>query len=505
MKNLHSTAVKTFALAISLTAILGIFSCQNTPVTPQYDTDLVALTDNNELLKLNASNPSQTNKRTPITGLASNEKVLAIDFRPATGQLYGVSNQSRIYVIHSDSGTARAIGAAAFTPALNGTIVGLDFNPTVDRIRLTTNTGQNLRLNPETGGIASTDAALNPSTPSVSEVAYTNNSAGVTTTTLYDIDVATDKLYVQNPPNNGTLVEVGDLGVNAEGAAGFDITDNNLAYSILKVAGKTRLYVVNLTTGRVLNVGNTEIGANIIGLAIPTTPVAYAVDGGNNLLIFNPFNPQPIVKTITGLLTDETLLGLDMRPANGQLYALGSSSRLYTINASSGAATLVGTTAFTPALSGTSFGFDFNPTVDRIRIVSNTGQNLRAHPETGVIAAVDGAINPSGSTITAAAYTNNFAGATTTTLYVIDAQNQRLFIQNPPNNGTLVPVGSPFNTRFSGENGFDISSKSNRAFVLLNNAGDMRLYDLNLATATLTNGVAFPRANITGFTLGLGF
>jgi hypothetical protein len=184
---------------------------------------------------------------------------------------------------------------------------------------------------------------------------------------------------------------------------------------------------------------------------------------------------------------------------------LGSSSRLYTINASSGAATLVGTTAFTPALSGTSFGFDFNPTVDRIRIVSNTGQNLRAHPETGVIAAVDGAINPSGSTITAAAYTNNFAGATTTTLYVIDAQNQRLFIQNPPNNGTLVPVGSPFNTRFSGENGFDISSKSNRAFVLLNNAGDMRLYDLNLATATLTNGVAFPRANITGFTLGLGF
>jgi Domain of unknown function (DUF4394) len=506
MKNLRKAAVKTFAWAISLTAIFGIFSCRDTStLPPQYDTDLVALTDNNMLLKINAADPSQTNKRIAITGLASNERVLAIDFRPATGQLYGVSNQSRIYVIHSDSGTARAIGAAAFTPALNGTIVGLDFNPTVDRIRLTTNIGQNLRLNPETGAAAATDAALNPSTPSVSEVAYTNNSAGVTTTTLYDIDVATDKLYIQNPPNNGTLVEVGDLGVNAEGAAGFDITDNNLAYSILKVGGRTRLYVVNLTTGRVLNVGNTEINANIIGLAIPTTPVAYAVDGGNNLLIFNPFNPQPIVKTMTGLLTDEKILGLDMRPANGQLYALGSSSRLYTINASSGAATAVGTAAFTPSLNGASFAFDFNPTVDRIRIVSNTGQNLRAHPETGVIAAVDGAINPSGSTITAAAYTNNFAGATSTTLYVIDAQNQRLFIQNPPNNGTLVNVGSPFNTRFSAENGFDISSKGNRAFVLLNNAGDMRLYDLNLTTAALNNGVVFPRANITGFTLGLGF
>jgi hypothetical protein len=506
MKNLQATALKTFVWAISLTAIFGIFSCRDTGTTPpQYDTDLVALTDNNMLLKINASDPSQTNKRIAITGLASNEMVLAIDFRPATGQLYGISNQSRIYVIHSDSGTARAIGTTAFAPAVNGTIVGLDFNPTVDRIRLTTNTGQNLRLNPETGAIAATDAALNPSTPSVSEVAYTNNTAGATTTTLYDIDVATDKLYVQNPPNNGTLVEIGDLGVNAEGAAGFDITDNNLAYSILKVAGKTRLYVVNLATGRVLNVGNTEIGANIIGLAIPTTPVAYAIDGGNNLLIFNPFNPQPLVKTITGLLADETLLGLDMRPANGQLYALGSSNRLYTLNSASGAATAVGTTAFTPVLNGTSFGFDFNPTVDRIRIVSNTGQNLRAHPETGVIAAVDGAINPSNSTITAAAYTNNFSGATATTLYVIDAQNQRLFIQNPPNNGTLVSVGSPFNTRFSGENGFDISSKGNKAFVLLTNAGETRLYDLNLATAALNNGVNFPRANITGFTLGLGF
>jgi Domain of unknown function (DUF4394) len=506
MKNLQKASLKIFGLAVSLTAILGVFSCRVTPTdAPQYDTDIVALTDNNTLLKINASDPSQTNKRVAITGLAADEKVLAIDFRPATGQLYGVSSASKIYVIQPDSGTARAIGATAFTPAINGTIVGLDFNPTVDRIRLTTNTGQNLRLNPETGATAATDAALNPSTPSVSEVAYTNNSAGVTTTTLYDIDVTTDKLYMQNPPNNGTLVEVGDLGVNAEGAAGFDITDNNLAYSILKVDGKSRLYVINLATGRVLNVGNTEIGANIIGLSVPTAPVAYAVDATNNLLIFNPFDPQPIAKPITGLMADETVLGLDMRPANGQLYALGSSSRLYTINASSGAATAVGTAAFTPLLSGTAFGFDFNPTVDRIRIVSNTGQNLRAHPETGVIAAVDGAINPTGSVITAAAYTNNFAGATSTTLYVIDAQNKRLFIQNPPNNGTLTPVGIPFNVTFADANGFDISSKGNRAFVLLNNAGETRLYDLNLTTAVLSKGVAFPRANINGFALGLGF
>jgi hypothetical protein len=506
MENLRTLSAKFLGFALALMALVCVQSCSNAPTNPtQYDTDIIVLTDNNTLLKLNAGNPSVTKSRVPITGLAADEKLLAIDFRPATGQLYGVSTASKIYVIQPDSGTARAMGTTAFTPALNGTVVGLDFNPTVDRIRLVTNTGQNLRLNPETGGVAATDGALNPGTPSVSEVAYTNNSAGVTTTTLYNIDVTTDKLYSQTPPNNGTLVEIGALGVDAEGAAGFDITTNDLAWTVLKVGGKSRLYVVNLATGRVLNYGNFTFSDNIIGLAVPTTPVAYAVDGTNNLLIFNPFDPQPIVKPITGMQAGETILGLDMRPANGQLYALGNSSRLYTLNASSGVATAVGTAAFTPTLSGTAFGFDFNPTVDRIRIISNTGQNLRAHPETGVIAAVDGAINPSNSVVTAAAYTNNFAGATATTLYVIDAANGRLSIQNPPNNGTLVNVGSQFSGTFAGENGFDISSRSNRAFALLTNEMGLKIYQVNLTTAALDKGIAFPRTGVTGFTLGLGF
>ena len=507
MKNLQNVALKLLGLTLTFVVAFGVFSCRVTPVdAPQFDTDMIALNDNNTLLKFNAGDPSVINKRVALRGLGATEKILGIDFRPATGQLYGVSSDSKIYTINPDSGTVRAIGTAAFTPAISGTIVGLDFNPTVDRIRLVTNLGQNLRLHPETGATAATDLVMNPGTPAISEVAYTNNAAGVTMTTLYDIDVTTDKLYIQTPPNNGTLVEVGDLGVNAEGAAGFDITDNNLAYTVLKVGGKSRLYVVNLASGRVLNVGNSDFGTdNIIGLAIPTNPVAYAIDGTSNLLIFNPFDPKPISKPITGLQMGETLLGLDMRPANGQLYVLGSTSRLYTLNASSGAATAVGTAAFTPALTGTAFGFDFNPTVDRIRIVSNSGQNLRAHPETGLIAAVDSTINPTGSAVTAAAYTNNFAGTTSTTLYVLDAVNKRLSIQSPPNNGTLTPVGSPIPQIFAGENGFDIASKSGRAFVLVNNEGTVKLFNLNLTTAALTNGLPFPSTMVNGFTLGFGY
>ena len=68
---------------------------------------------------------------------------------------------------------------------------------------------------------------------------------------------------------------------------------------------------------------------------------------------------------------------------------------------------------------GTSFGFDFNPAVDRIRIVSNTGQNLRFNPNDGVVN-VDGNLNPGTPSISAAAYTNNFAGTATTSLFAID-------------------------------------------------------------------------------------
>src|SRR5688572_12188184 len=97
------------------------------------------------------------------------------------------------------------------------------------------------------------------------------------------------------------------------------------------------------------------------------------------LVLFSSDDPSDVeVVRIKGLQRGEEILGLDMRPATGQLYALGSSSRLYTIDYIAGTATPVGTGPFTPALIGTRFGFDFNPTVDRIRIVSDTGQNLRA-------------------------------------------------------------------------------------------------------------------------------
>src|SRR4051812_43255452 len=154
----------------------------------------------------------------------------------------------------------------------------------------------------------------------------------------------------------------------------------------------------------------------------------FFVATGNFLGSFDSATPGTVtgVVAITGLQAGENLLAIDCRPATGQIYGLGSTSRLYTINPTTGVATQVGAAgAFT--LNGTAFGFDFNPVVDRIRVVSDVDQNLRLNPDTGALAATDTPLayaagdpnagqNPN---VVGAAYTNNVAGAATTTLYDI--------------------------------------------------------------------------------------
>ena len=241
------------------------------------DINFYGLTDDNRILKYNAKTAEASTATIIVTGLQTSEKLLSIDFRPATGQLYALGNSSRIYTINLSSGVATAIGATGFTPAISGTIANIDFNPTVDRIRLVTSTGQNLRLNPETGLVAATDLSINGgASPSITSIAYTNNFAGTATTELFDIDVTSKKLYKQIPPNDGTLVEVGSLGVTFTGRGGFDINaDNTVALATFNSGTITKLYSVNLTTAATTFLANFNI--NLIDIAVFTQPVAYTV------------------------------------------------------------------------------------------------------------------------------------------------------------------------------------------------------------------------------------
>ncbi|HEX8350137.1 MAG TPA: DUF4394 domain-containing protein [Hymenobacter sp.] len=492
------------ALLVSLSSCNDIFEevTNNSPgYSPKLDIPFYALEDGVRLAAFSANYPQSPASAVAITGLQMNETILAMDFRPATGQLYGLGSTSRIYIINPQTGVARAVSATPFTPVLSGNIAGFDFNPTVDRIRVVTSNGQNLRLNPETGTVANVDGNINGIPGArVAAVAYTSNVAGATTTTLYDIDVTKKALYKQMPPNDGTLVEVGPLNLTITGEGGFDIAPkSDKALGLFKVAGKSTLFSVDLATGKASII--TAYAKGYTGIAIPTQSVAYGIGFNNTFLTFNLDLPLSAVgKAITGLQAGERIVGIDFRPANSQLYAVSSGSRIYTLNASSGAATLVASLG-TP-LAGTSFGVDFNPVADRIRIISNTGQNLRVNPADGVTV-VDSPLNPGTPSVTAAAYTNSFAGTTSTTLYDIDSNTDKLYIQNPPNNGTLVEVGN-LGVNVEAANGFDIGGTSGMAYGVFTSGTAASLYriDLNTGAATrLTNFLGAPE----GLAVGPGF
>ncbi|TKC12539.1 DUF4394 domain-containing protein [Pedobacter polaris] len=464
------------------------------------DQGFYALADNS-LLRFNANNIKTPISKVTITGLSAvTEKLLSIDFRPATGELYGVSDASKLYIIDVITGKTRTISTTAFTPLLAGTIASLDFNPTVDRIRIVTNTGQNLVLNPETGVVTSTDT--NVGSTAINGIAYSNSIAGATSTTLYDIDAAAKVLYKQDPPSNGTLVKVGNLELDLGTNVSFDISpDNKNAIAIGRSSTGANLYTINLSTGLTELRGRFPADLAIQGIAILSNPVAYAVDNTNTLLIFNPLSTGSATKNITGLQNGETILGLDMRPENGQLYALGSTNRLYTVNIGTGAFTEVG--ILTTALSGTSFGFDFDPIADLIRVVSNTGQNLRINPANASVT-VDVNITTVTAALSAAAYSNNFKGATATKLFVIDHTVDKLYTQEP-NSGVLTAIGD-LKVSIENTNGFDIISTttSNTAYGIFTVAGKNGLYRIDLGTGSASAQGDITNI-ITAFTLGLRF
>ncbi|CAN5661390.1 hypothetical protein BH18ACT13_BH18ACT13_08640 [soil metagenome] len=238
----------------------------------------------NRLVTFNGDTPTAISG-VPFTGLPAGEQIVGLDVRPANKQVVALSSASRLYRIDVATGAATVIGAAPFTPALSGASFGFDFNPTVDRIRATSDTRQNLRLHPDTGATAFVDGTLTyaagdagaSATPRIVGSAYTNSVAGATTTTLFDIDAGRDFLAVQNPPNNGTLVSVGALGVDAGDNAGFDISAvDGVAYAALQVAPSVSsgLYRIDLTTGRATLVGRIGGGAVLRALAAAGTAPA---------------------------------------------------------------------------------------------------------------------------------------------------------------------------------------------------------------------------------------
>jgi hypothetical protein len=245
----------------------------------------IGLTHDQRLVSFRTDAPAAARSLGRVQGLEKDTKLVGIDFRVQNGKLYGVGDEGGIYTLHTAG--AKAEKVAQLTVELDGRYFGVDFNPAANRLRVISDTGQNLRHNiddqaaPRTTTVDKT--LTNPATPPSTETptatgvtgaAYTNNDLTAdTATTLFDIDTTHGRVSLQSPANAGTLAPTGSLGVKAGPSAGFDIhydphSGTNHGYATLHVDGTAGLYSIDILTGAATSKGTFPAHLQVTDLAL---------------------------------------------------------------------------------------------------------------------------------------------------------------------------------------------------------------------------------------------
>ncbi|MHC5704781.1 DUF4394 domain-containing protein [Streptomyces tirandamycinicus] len=247
---------------------------------------------------------------------------------------------------------------------------------------------------------------------------------------------------------------------------------------------------------------------------------AFGISGDGTLMAtFTTDRPQVLdwVRVVTGLSGDTSLIGIDFRVQNGLMYGVGNKGGIYTIKTPPVTADVVVTkvSQLQYALNGANFGVDFNPAADRLRVISDNGQNLRHNVnDHSTVQDLNLTTPPTEGTtkgVSAAAYTNNdLSAATGTTLVDINTTGDQVVLQSPANNGTLAATGS-LGIDAGINAGMDIFSTlsggktaDNAAFACLTpyGAGTPSLYSINILTGQATSIGQFP-LNITDLAVSL--
>jgi Domain of unknown function (DUF4394) len=248
----------------------------------------VALTANGSFLRFDAARLSDARGLGQVQGLNGDRRLVGIDYRVQDGRLYGVGNAGGVYTIRPRMGDVRATKVSQLTVPLDGSQFGVDFNPAANRLRVISNTGQNLRHNIDdaTAPLTTTvDGVLTypatPTTPAITATgataaAYTNNDLDPNTaTTLFDIDTMLDQVVIQSPANAGLVQPTGKLGMDVGPVAGFDISTatsargtTNKAFAVLQSSGRSRLADIRLLSGEANWLGNFGPGRTVVDVAM---------------------------------------------------------------------------------------------------------------------------------------------------------------------------------------------------------------------------------------------
>lgn len=497
--------------------------------------DTYAVTSANRLVAFERSTGA-VESVVDIMGLHDDDAVIGMDYRPYDGELYVVTRQGRLYVLDPGKGTllmratlsADAADTTSPFEGLQGEAFGVNFNPVADRLRVVSDAGQNLRVNPETGATV-TDGAPNPGTRSISAAAYSNSFSTSCRTQLFVIDASTGELFLQDPPNDGALAPLGQLRApRAErGNIGFEIVmtseGRGSALAFWPTVEGADIYDLDLRGAALSNRRALALPAGELLVGVSAPPPAepprqlrgelLGATASGRLVSFNRGAPGQLCtdEAITGLGEGESVLGMDVRPATGDLYVLGSEGTLYVVDVSTGEATPSAslraapgdtTQPFTSLPADVAYGVGFNPVPDRLRVVSRGGLNLRIDVDTGATI-TDGPLSPASMAVPAIAYTNTFDGASSTTLYALDAAGGALTRiggdpatagacpedRANPNCGAVVEVGALGLDDMTDVGGFDIGGAPESPLGLvaltLGGAQSSSLYVVDLATGAL--------------------
>ena len=365
------------------------------------------LTTNNTLYTIDVDNPTVPLATVIVTGLAHGEKLAGIDVRPENGMLYALAVRGgawRPYFISPRTGVAVPTAPwsvfffGAYMPNPDLSHIGIDFTPKWNSVFLSVITnepgghrGQNIRT-PIDDSRSSSYPSFLPTAVQIDEIAHTNNERDATVTTMYGIGSAEDMIYIEETPivplsRDLTDVHGFALDSNARVATSDQpvLPGSSAAFAVVTADGMTGLTRIDLLTGEVGPIVPIAGGIpNVRGFAVRDAAVpgnfpAVALTSGGTLVGFDTAAPGTNFSTFTpGMRAGVSLVAIDYRPQTGELFGLTFDSPANQIQlVRLGNYLSIGSPITLTHAGATSFGFDFNPTVDRVRVVTNAGEQLR--------------------------------------------------------------------------------------------------------------------------------